>query len=88
MMTELNSKHRRTLEAIHQQPTLANIRFSDIEGLFLALGAEMMEGNGSRVRFTLNGQRWTAHRPHPGQEARRYQVEEVRDFLTDQGVKP
>lgn len=87
-MTELNSKHRRTLEAIHQQPTLVNIRFADIESLLLALGAEMIEGNGSRVRFILNGHRWTAHRPHPGQEARRYQVEDVRAFLIEQGVQP
>lgn len=87
-MTELNAKHRRTLAAIYQRPTMANIRFSDIEKLMQALGGEVQEGNGSRVRINLNGKTFNAHRPHPGGEARRYQVEEVRDFLEEMGIQP
>jgi len=29
-----------------------------------------------------------AHRPHPGKEARKYQVEEIRAWLEQQGIKP
>jgi hypothetical protein len=42
----------------------------------------------SRVKIELNGQQWRCHRPHPGKEAKRYQVEEVREFLERAGVTP
>ena len=47
-------------------PTLASIKFSEIEALFEALGATIEEGAGSRVSFLLNGVRLHFHRPHPG----------------------
>jgi len=31
---------------------------------------------------------WRCHRPHPGKEAKRYQVEEARELLERAGVKP
>lgn len=43
-----------------------------IEALFLALGAEKDEGQGSSVTFLLNGKRADFHRPHPNKEALRY----------------
>ena len=45
-------------------------------------------GRGSRVRFAYHGVVVTFHRPHPSKEAKPYQVEHVRDFLTAIGVKP
>jgi hypothetical protein len=36
----------------------------------------------------LEGEQWRAHRPHPGKEAKRYQVEEVRELLERAGVRP
>ena len=48
----------------------------------LELGAELTEREGSRVKFTLHGAEWHAHRPHPGKEAKKYQVEQVRELLT------
>lgn len=78
----MNKKQRKTLEAINDRPTRANIRFTDIEKLLVALGAEKVEGRGSRVMFIMpNGLKWEAHRPHPQNEARKYQVEDVRKFL-------
>lgn len=32
-------------------------------------------------KFSLNGQEWHAHRPHLGKEAKKYQIEGVREFL-------
>jgi hypothetical protein len=29
-----------------------------------------------------------SHRPHPGKEAKKYQIEEIRRWLETQGVKP
>lgn len=46
-----------------------------------ALGGSVAGREGSRVRINLEGEQWRAHRPHPGKEAKRYQVEEVRVLL-------
>jgi len=59
-----------------------------IESLFVALGAQTIEGNGSRVSFELNGIIATFHRPHPAKEAKPYQVKDARAFLENAGVKP
>jgi hypothetical protein len=58
-----------------------------IESLFKALGAQVVEGNGSRVRFILNNQVSTFHRPHPQKEAKPYQVRDARTFLQLAGIK-
>ena len=76
------------LRAVFAQPTRANIKWADIERLFIAVGAEVSEGAGSRVRIKLGDQVKTFHRPHPGHEARRYAVEAAREFLTDHDIIP
>lgn len=83
----MNRKHRRLLEAIFERPTRANLVWSDIEALFLALGADIREGRGSRVRFTLNGCHGYFHRPHPGKEAKKGAVDAVREFLENAGIE-
>ncbi len=69
-------------------PTSASVVFADIEALLKALGAKVLEREGSRVKVGLRGEQWRAHRPHPGKEAKRYQVEEVREMLERIGVRP
>jgi hypothetical protein len=83
----MNSKNRRTLAVIFARPTSAAIVFADIEALIKALGGSVIEREGSRVRIELNGEQWRCHRPHPGKEAKRYQVEEAREFLERAGVQ-
>lgn len=83
----MNTKHRKTLAAIFSRPTSASIVFTDIEALVKALGGSVVEREGSRVRIELNGEQWRCHRPHPGKEAKRYQVDEVREFLERAGVQ-
>jgi hypothetical protein len=83
----MNSKHKATIAAIFARPTRANIRFSDIEKLFAALGGEIFEGKGSAIRISFpEGIRYDQHRPHPGKEAKRYQVEDARRILELSGV--
>ena len=82
----MNSKHRKILKAISVTPTLGNIEWRKIESLFIALGATVIEGNGSRVSFVLNDEKGDFHRPHPGKEAKRYQVRNALDFLGRAGV--
>jgi len=84
----MNAKQRRTLAAIFTHPMLPTIAFSDIEALIRALGSSVQEREGSRVKLVLDGHEWRCHRPHPGREARRYQVEEARELLERVGVKP
>ncbi|MFM9972565.1 MAG: type II toxin-antitoxin system HicA family toxin [Burkholderiales bacterium] len=84
----MNKKQRKTLAAIFERPTLASVSFADIEGLVKALGGKLEEREGSRVKIEINGEQWRCHRPHPGKEAKRYQVEEARELLERIGVKP
>jgi hypothetical protein len=84
----MKAKHRRTLEAIFATPTRAGIVFSDIEVLLIAIGGNVREGEGSRVAFELKGSRRYLHRPHPGKEAKKYQVEELREWLKYLEVMP
>jgi hypothetical protein len=53
-----------------------------------ALGGSVSEREGSRVKMELKGDQWRCHRPHPGKEAKRYQVEEARELLERAGVLP
>jgi hypothetical protein len=77
----VNKKHRGTLEKIKSRPDRSDIAWKDIEALFLALGAEISEGSGSRVRVFLNGTRAVFHRPHPQKETDKGAVKSVRRFL-------
>ena len=70
------------------QANLGGHQALDIEGLFKALGGSVSEREGSRVKIELEGEQWRCHRPHPGKEARRYQVEEARELLERVGVTP
>lgn len=84
----MNAKQRKTLAAVFARPTSASIPFADIESLIKALGGAISEREGSRVKIELKSEIWRCHRPHPGKEAKRYQVEEARELLERVGVKP
>ena len=86
-MVELNSRQEKTLAEIFKNPIQANIPWNDIESLLVALGAEISEGNGSRVRIKLNGERAVFHRPHPQKETDQGAVVSMRRFLENAGVK-
>lgn len=82
------NKHRKTLDAIFQTPTPANIRWSDIENMLTAYGGQVEERAGSRVLVRLNDRRAVFHRPHPKPETDRGAVVALRRFLTEAGLKP
>lgn len=84
----MNARHRKTLASIFSRPTPASIPFVDIEALIIALGGSVTERAGSRVKIVLKESHWHCHRPNPGKEARRYQVEEARELLIRAGVAP
>jgi hypothetical protein len=84
----MNKSHRKTLNDIFSQPVPATLEWRRIESLFVSLGAQTVEGTGSRVRFDLNGIVAAFHRPHPAKEAKPYQVKDAKTFLENAGVKP
>ena len=84
----LSGRHRTTLLAIFADPVRANIVWRDIEALIQACGAEITEGNGSRVRVALNGVRAVFHRPHPQKETDKGAVRSVRRFLIEAEIEP
>ncbi len=85
---DLSSKHRKTLRAIYAEPVRSNVAWDAIEKLFVALGAEITEGSGSRVRVALDGVRAVFHRPHPQRETDKGALKSVRRFLREAGYQP
>lgn len=84
----MNSKQKRTLSIIFNEPVSRTLHWKDIESLFLSLKIEKTEGKGSRVRFHKAGKIASFHRPHPHKEAKKYQIRDARTFLEQLGIKP
>jgi len=74
------------MELVLKNPIQADIQWTDIESLLVALGAELSEGKGSRIRVKLNGTRAVFHRPHPKKNTDKGAVNSVRRFLENAGV--
>ncbi len=84
----MGPKHKRTLQAVFEDPVRPNISWRDVESLLKAAGAEITEGAGSRVRVALNDVRAVFHRPHRKKETDKGAVRSLRRFLTEAGVTP
>ena len=50
-----------------------------------ALGVDIEEGAGSRVKFRRDGAVFTLHRPHPGNIMKTYQLELIEEHLKEKG---
>ncbi|MDC0980159.1 type II toxin-antitoxin system HicA family toxin [Bdellovibrionales bacterium] len=81
----MNNKTRKVLEKVFKDPVSADIPWKDIEKLFLALGGEVKEGSGSRVRIKLGAALAVFHRPHPEKVTDKGAVKSVRKFLVNSG---
>ena len=82
----MNNKHKQTYKAIYSGPVRSNVKWSDIEALLVAAGAVITEGNGSRIRILLNGERAVFHRPHPENTTDKGAIKSMRRFLLNAGV--
>jgi hypothetical protein len=85
---QMSKKHDRTLAAIFAEPVRTNVEWSEVEAMLAAFGAEISQGEGSRVRIALNGVRAVFHRPHPRKETDKGALRSMRRFLTEAGVTP
>ncbi|MGB3415601.1 MAG: type II toxin-antitoxin system HicA family toxin [Mesorhizobium sp.] len=84
----MKKRYRATLELIFARPVNGSIRWADIEALFVALGAEVSEREGSRVGVFLFGEVRVFHRPHPSPDTDKGAVASIRKWLDEHGVKP
>ena len=84
----MNKKHKKTLALIFKRPTSGNIHWKDIESLFIALGAQVMERAGSRVAVVLFNEVRIFHRPHPSPDTDKGAVSSIRKWLESNGVTP
>ncbi|MFJ4453662.1 type II toxin-antitoxin system HicA family toxin [Pseudomonas sp. NPDC089392] len=84
----MNNHQQATLEAVLKRPAPRTVEWARLESLLVSLGARVIEGRGSRVRFELNGAVATFHRPHPDRHAKPYQLRGARQFLEQAGVIP
>ncbi|WP_324763121.1 type II toxin-antitoxin system HicA family toxin [Sinorhizobium meliloti] len=79
---------RATLELIFARPVNGSIHWADIEALFVTLGAEVSEREGSRTGVFLFGEVRVFHRPHPSPDTDKGAVASIRKWLDEHGVKP
>jgi hypothetical protein len=84
----LRQKHRRTIALIYKRPVSGSIPWRDIESLFIALGAEISERQGSRVEVFWAGAVRIFHRPHPSPDTDKGAVASIRNWLESNGVFP
>lgn len=84
----MKRKHRATLEQIFSRLVSGSIRWADIEALFIALGGEVTEREGSRVGVFLFDQIRVFHRPHPSPDTDKGAVASIRKWLEENGIVP
>jgi HicA toxin of bacterial toxin-antitoxin, len=84
----MKRKHQKTLDAIHAHPVSANIQWRDIEALFVELGAEISEREGSRIAVVLFDEVRVFHRPHPSPDTDKGAVASIRKWFEQHGVAP
>lgn len=84
----MRRKHRATLALLFAHPVSGNIRWADIESLFIALGGQVGEAEGSRVTVELFDTVRVFHRPHPSPDTDKGAAASIRKWLETNGVAP
>ncbi len=84
----MKRKRQKTLDAIYARPVSANIQWRDIEALFVDLGADISEREGSRIAVVLFDEVRVFHRPHPSPDTDKGAVASIRKWFEQHGVAP
>lgn len=83
----MNNKHYRTLEVLLANQIPSNLKWRDVKGLLIHLGATVKEGRGSRIRVYLNGRKAIFHEPHPsGRDVCKCTIRQVNEFLEEASI--
>ncbi|APF86975.1 type II toxin-antitoxin system HicA family toxin [Ralstonia solanacearum] len=83
----MKAKHKKTLDLIFSRPTPAGVKWNDLVGLLVELGAEITEREGSRVAVFLFNQVKVMHRPHPSPDVDKGAVASIRKWLEDNATE-
>lgn len=83
----MKRKHQKTVELIFARPTSGNINWADIEALFIELGAQLSERQGSRIGVRLFGEIRVFHRPHPSPSTDKGAIASIGKWLQENGVE-
>jgi NADPH:quinone reductase-like Zn-dependent oxidoreductase len=90
--TDLNKRHRETLDRVFNPPKrrAPRISFQEIVGALRALGADVDDKReGSRVKVRMpNGSSVVFHRPHKGRDLDGGTTAHIRRWLIENGVQP
>lgn len=84
----MKRKHQKILDAIYARPVSANIQWRDIEALFIEMGADISEREGSRIAVVLFDEVRVFHRPHPSPDTDKGAVASIRKWFEQHGVAP
>ena len=80
-------KLEKLIERLKSNPK--DFTFEEMQTLLLALGFEFSnkgKTSGSRVKFFKNGVCIILHKPHPRKELLTYQVKQIIETLTEEGL--
>jgi len=81
--TDLDNRHRDTLERIFRHPASGNIEWRQVEALLDAVGA-VTEERGNELTVTLGGETEVLRRPH-GKDVDEQMIVDLRRMLTNAG---
>ena len=84
----MKRRHQRTLELMFARPTSGNVQWRDIQALFVEMGAEVSEREGSRVAVFLFDEVRVFHRPRPSPNTDKGAVASIRKWLEQHGIEP
>ncbi len=82
----MNSKQQKIFSSLFDNPIRKNIKWTDVEKLIVAVGGQLKQGDGSRVRITLGGFSLNIHSPHPQKELKPYQIRAIRKLFIEKGL--
>ncbi|RDL44694.1 type II toxin-antitoxin system HicA family toxin [Marinomonas piezotolerans] len=76
-------KQEKIQKKIFAKPTCANLTWSEAKSFLESKGYRELQGDGSRVRFVHDETQDVIrlHKPHPGNELKKYAVEQLQEKL-------
>ncbi|HWK62594.1 MAG TPA: type II toxin-antitoxin system HicA family toxin [Eoetvoesiella sp.] len=84
----MKARHEKTLRHIFSHPTPAGVKWVDVIALFVELGAQITEREGSRTAVFLFDQVKVMHRPHPSPDLDKGAITSIRKWLEANGIHP
>ena len=81
------SKKQKLIKRLKSRPK--DFTFDEMEALLFALGFKKVsvgKTSGSRVKYEFDDIEFRAHKPHPGNQLKHYQVNQIINTLEQEGL--